>query len=134
LALDVPQERRPDLLSMPLHTGEQPVQAGGEVGRALRRNGLQVCLDTAELLQEHGLQQGDLCREMRVDGLLAHPQSVGEVIHRDAVKAVGEEQLACGADDPLPGGPVDWDFECWHFPALHDGGPGYDTEKTLSVF
>src|SRR5262249_40232624 len=117
LPLAVTQERWPNLFGMPLHTYEQPVQAGGEVGRTLRRNGLQVCLNTAELFQEHGFEQGGLAREMGVDGLFAHSQSFGEGIHRDAVKAVGEEMLSRSPDDPLPDGPLEWDFGCWHFPA-----------------
>src|SRR5262245_39073470 len=31
LALDVTQERRPNLVRMPLHAGEQPMQARGEI-------------------------------------------------------------------------------------------------------
>jgi hypothetical protein len=105
---------------MPLQTGEQPMQPGGEVGRTFRRNGLQVFLNTAELIQEHGFQQGGLAREMSVDGLFAHAQSFGEVIHRDTVKAVGQELLARGPEDPLPGGPIQGDFGCLRSLALHE--------------
>src|SRR5205814_4102853 len=97
------------------------------------RDGVQIFLDTAELVQEHGFEQGGLAREMGVDGLLAHPQSLGEVVHRDAAKAVGQEVLARGPDDPLPGGPVRGYFGCCCLLAPHDCSRCHDTEETTTV-
>src|SRR5262249_14604640 len=97
------------------------MQAGGEVVRTLGGNGVQVFLDTAELFQQHGFQQGGLAWEMCVDGLFAHAHFLGEVIHRDAVKTMSEEMLARGADDPLPCSAILWNSGGLQFPAGHDG-------------
>ena len=75
------------------------MQTGGKVVAALRGGALEVGFDGTHFVADHFLEERHLAREMGVEGLFAHAQFGGEIVHGNAAETVREEIGAGAGDD-----------------------------------
>jgi hypothetical protein len=84
--------------------GEKFVKRSGKIVRVFAGDLFQLGFQPRELVGQHGLEEGHLVREMYIERLFADAQLIGEIIHRDAAKAVTEKVGPGGFNNSLPDG------------------------------
>ena len=78
------------------------MQSRREIVRVCARNFLQRRLDAREFIGQHGLEQIEFARKMRVESFLANPQLLRQIIHGHTAESVTEKVGSRSIDNSLP--------------------------------
>src|SRR5207249_2732726 len=85
-----------------LRPGQQLAQSRWEIVRVRAPNFLQRRFDACEFIGQNSLEQIEFARKMRVEGFLANPQLLRQIIHGHTAESVTEKVDTRSIDNPLP--------------------------------
>src|SRR6476620_8188626 len=97
----VPNERRVNFGRVRLHALEKPTDRFFHIEGALRCQPAEIRLYFVEFVFQHRFHERRLARKAGIEGLLAHSQLGGEIVHADSSEAV-DEKLPPGRGDHVP--------------------------------